>query len=212
MKNIDFCYSEIIKSRIDGPGKRDFILLKDCPLDCAYCINKLYLKESIRLHISSEKLISLIEKDYKMFEKYKSGISFGGGESLLQYQQLIEFDKLFPKEFTIFIETSINIDSEKFKYFLDNIDLNRFLFLIDIKDLNNEIYKKYTGISNENVLKNLNILKEYNLQEKCQIRVPIIEKYNKLKDRRQSVKYLKDLGFKNIEIFKYDVIKYKKEV
>ena len=36
-------------------------------------------------------------KDYKMFVKYKSGVSFGGGESLLQFEQIIEFDKMLSK-------------------------------------------------------------------------------------------------------------------
>lgn len=203
---MDFNYIEMIKSKIDGPGKRDFILLNNCILDCKYCINKLYLKKVESSLISPKELITLIEKDYNMFKKYKSGVSFGGGESLLQYKQLIEFDKLFPKEFSILIETSINIDSSKFKDFLNNINLDRLLFLIDIKDLNNEIYKKYTGISNEFVLENLEILKEYNLQDKCQIRVPIIKNYNTLKDRQKTIKILKNLGFRNIELLQYRVI------
>lgn len=209
---MNFNYIEMIKSKIDGPGKRDFILLNNCTLDCKYCINKLYLEKAKSKLVSPKELISLLEKDYEMFKKYKSGISFGGGESLLQYKQLIEFDKLFPKEFTILIETSINIKPENFKFFLNNVNLNRFLFLIDIKDLNNEIYKSYTSLSNEYVIENLNILKEYNLQEKCQIRVPIIKKYNKLKDRRKTIKYLKSLNFNNIELLKYRIIKEKREL
>lgn len=201
-----FDYIEMIKSKVDGPGKRDFILLNNCILDCKYCLNKIYLKQSKHNLITPQELILIIEKDYDMFRKYNSGVSFGGGESLLQYEAIIEFDKLFPKEFTILIETSINISSEDFRYFLDNINLTRFIFFIDIKDLNNYIYKEYTGISNENVIKNLNILKEYNLQEKCRIRVPIIKKYNTLQDRLKSIEYLKSLDFNNIDVFKYLIL------
>ena len=35
--------------------------------------------------------------DNELFRKYNSGVTFGGGESLLQYNQILEFDKLFSK-------------------------------------------------------------------------------------------------------------------
>ena len=204
---MNFNCMNIIKSSVDGPGKRDFILLKNCPLDCKYCINKLALKEAPNISLSPKKLIFKIEKDYDMFRKYKSGVSFGGGETLLQYKQLLEFDKLFPIEFTILIETSLNVAPKDFKIFLDNVNLNRILFLIDIKDINNEIYEEYTGISNKNVLYNLNILNLYGLQDKCKIRIPYIKNFNTIENMKKSEEYLYNLGFKDLQKFKYMVIK-----
>ena len=203
---MDFNYIGMMKSKINGPGKRDFVVLANCPLNCKYCINRLDLEGSFT-NLSPNELISMIEKDYDLFRKYNSGVTFGGGEALLQYKQILEFDKIFPKEFTILIETSLNVSPKYFNFFLNNINLERILFLIDIKDINNEIYEKYTGVSNKNVIYNLKLLSGYGYQDKCKIRIPYIKKFNTIKDMKKSREYLYNLGFRDFQEFKYMVMK-----
>ncbi len=78
-------------------------------------------------------------------------------------------------------------------------------YLIDIKDMNPEIYSRYTGKDNGNVLVNLKFLAEKGLAEKCVIRVPLIPDYNTLDDVSRSETKVKALGFERIDQFEYDV-------
>lgn len=191
---------------IDGKGFRDFVNLNNCILDCKYCINKKYLKESSHIFLTPEELLEKISIDFKYYDLFGGGVTFGGGESLLQSNQILEFRKLLNKKYNIYIETSININQDIFENFL--INMYNTNYLIDFKELNNEIYEKYTNISNNNVIDNIRIIQKYNLQNLCKIRVPLIPNYNTNEDRKKTVEFLKSLGFKDIDCFKYREIKY----
>ena len=69
--------------------------------------------------------------------------------------------------------------------------------------MNPIIYEKYTQLSQKKVIKNLSILEEHNLQNKCTIRVPLIPNYNTIKDREKSINWLHQHGFNNLDVFDY---------
>lgn len=62
---------------------------------------------------------------------------------------------------------------------------------------------KYTGKSNEKVLKNLAALQKNLSSGKIRVRVPYIYEYNDTQNIERTVRYLKKMGIKRIEQFDY---------
>lgn len=69
----------------DGNGIRSLILPAGCPLDCKYCGNKKY-KEIFPTTggFDVDDLGKYLAKDGVYFEMTNGGVTFGGGEPLLQ--------------------------------------------------------------------------------------------------------------------------------
>lgn len=99
---------------------------------------------------SVNEIFNKILKYKNYFIASGGGVTFSGGEPLLQYSFLIELIKLLKKEnIHVAIDTSGNVDlSDKMKELIDLTDL----FLLDIKCINDDICKKLTGHSNKKEL------------------------------------------------------------
>lgn len=69
--------------------------------------------------------------------------------------------------------------------------------------MSSQIYKKYTSMSNNFVINNLQLLKYSTKFKNTQIRVPHICNYNTPSDVYNSVAILRMMGFTNIEEFTY---------
>ena len=82
------------------------------------------------------------------------GFTFSGGEPLAQPNFLLELIEEL-KDYHLCIETSGFADSEIFKKVIDKLNL----VIMDIKLADNNEHQKYTGVSNEQILKNFEILK-----------------------------------------------------
>lgn len=201
MKNNTFKVLAISRHRIktDGQGITTLVALSSCPLNCIYCINKDLITNNRYKEMTSEELKDIVMQDYCYFVATNGGITFGGAEPLLQSECIKEFRKILKEDIRISIETSLNVNTSMLLNVIDIIDE----FIIDIKDMDNNIYKAYTGLSNNNVLKNLDVLVDRKMQDKCRIRVPLIPNFNTEEDKLKSIKKLKSLGFKNIDSFNY---------
>ena len=183
----------------DGNGITTLIALAGCPLNCKYCINKKVLNTKNIKELTEQELLSNILIDYCYFMATGGGITFGGGEPLLQSEMILKILDILPPNITVNIETSLNIDN---KFIGDIINRVNALF-IDIKSMNNKIYKEYTGVDNLNTLKWLKYIVDNNLQHKCIIRIPNIPDYTTKFDVEYSIKIIEEMGFKNIDTFDY---------
>lgn len=121
----------------DGNGITTLVGLYDCHLDCKYCLNRRILELNKYEIKTPEQLLSDIMIDYCYFVATNGGITFGGGEPLLQSDAIKEFRDILPKEVNINIETSLHVDN---KVLVDIMDSVKEL-IIDIKTSNSEIYK-----------------------------------------------------------------------
>lgn len=182
----------------DGRGITTLVTFYGCPLKCAYCLNPQCSDENtVRAEYSPKELIDIIEIDDIYFRMTEGGVTFGGGEPLLYSDFILQFCKLARPEWKIRIETSLNVPWEAVNALLDFVDL----WFIDIKDMNENIYQKYTGKENRQMIENLMKLETLIPQEKMHIRVPLIPGYNAEADIENSLRRLK--GFKCIEKLVY---------
>ena len=86
--------SEESMGLVDGPGIRYVVFLQGCMLRCKYCHNPETWDINRKCQsVSAEDLIKKIER-YKSYFGDEGGVTFSGGEPLLQPQFLIECLKL----------------------------------------------------------------------------------------------------------------------
>ena len=82
------------------------------------------------------------------------GVTFSGGEPLAQPKFLLELIEEL-KDYHLCIETSGFTDSKTFETIIEKLDF----IIMDIKLADSKEHEKYTGVSNEQILKNFEILK-----------------------------------------------------
>ncbi len=188
--------------KTDGVGVTTLVASFGCPLTCKYCINKRTWDPSMLskcVQMTPEQLYDKLKIDDLYFIATGGGITFGGGESLLHADFIAAFREVCGEKWQITLETSLNVPTEKLLTILPVADA----FIVDIKDMNPEIYRDYTGRSNERVIENLKILIKEKSPEQIKIRVPAIPEYNTKEDMEASVEILTNMGFTNIEVFPY---------
>ncbi len=187
---------------IDGEGVTTLVAFHGCPLHCKYCLNPHSLsKDTQCIERSVKELIDEVRIDQLYFLATGGGITFGGGEPLLNSAYIKEFCQQCPKEWRISIESSLNVPHKNVEDVLPFVKE----WIIDIKDMNPEIYKAYSGVSNERVIDNLKwIASEHpDLLASISIRLPHIPDYNTDDDRNKSQALLKTLGYTKFDRFEY---------
>lgn len=195
-----FTLHRILRHRIetDGKGVTTLIGLAFCPLSCRYCLNAKMLRQHSVINISPEELLEILMQDACYMIGTGGGVTFGGGEPLLQFKALLEFAKIKPKWMKMNLETSLQAPGEIIKMLIPYIDE----WIVDIKTLDPVLYKKYAEWPADDMLKNLDILAD-SVPDKCRIRIPVIPNY---KDKDTALKeeaLIRDKGFTNTETFEY---------
>lgn len=193
---------ERIRLTIDGKGVTTLVGAYGCPLQCKYCINPHAWSPDYAgkwKDYTPEELVEAVKIDHLYFLTTGGGITFGGGESLLHADFIREFREICPPQWRITAETSLNVPPKVFEKALAAVND----FIVDIKDMDPEIYERYTGKNNAQVLINLKTLAQNKEGRHIKIRVPQIPEYNTEKDRNSSVELIKQMGFDEIEVFPY---------
>ena len=166
-----------------------------CTLYCPVDARKVCGKE----HTVDEVLKEVL-KDKAFYETSGGGVTFSGGECMLQIDFLVEILKKC-KENGIHtaVDTAGHIPFESFEKILPYTDL----FLYDIKIFDSQKHKQYVGVGNELILENLKKLFERKV--KLWIRIPIIPDVNDSIEEIQKIKdFLKTIGTaEKIELLPY---------
>lgn len=120
-----------------------------------------------------DELINIIEKERVHVEQSGGGVTFSGGEPLMHPDFLIELlDACGEKNLHRAVDTSGFADTE----ILLEVAKRTELFLYDLKLLDSAKHKKWTGVGNQLILKNLKILAETGAN--INIRIPLIKNVN----------------------------------
>lgn len=184
----------------DGQGVTTLVAFHGCPLRCKYCLNAQCLRaDGVWRQMTVTEILDEVMVDDLYFQATNGGITFGGGEPLLRYDKIVEFCKLCPKEWRIYIETSLNVERRALEAVAPYIDH----YLIDVKDMNPDIYHRYTSVGNSRVLDNLRWLADHADPGKVTIRLPHIPDYNTDADITKSREHLEAMGFTDFDCFEY---------
>ena len=183
----------------DGFGITTLAAAAGCPLHCRWCINKELLLKAKPENVTPEEFLERVRIDDLYFRATGGGITFGGGEPLLQAAFIKEFREICPEEWTITVETSLSVPRNNLAQVIDAVDL----FVVDCKDMNEDIYRQYTGGELSVAEENLRFLLQRKDAESVLVRVPLIPGYNTAEDQRQSAEKLRMMGVKRLDLFSY---------
>ena len=181
----------------DGDGVTTLVAFSGCPLRCKYCLNKASWDMANGRDYTPEMLFEEVKIDQLYFLATHGGITFGGGEPLLQVEFIKEFRALCGPQWQIVAETSLNVPFENVQALDPILDG----YIVDIKDMNPEIYKAYTGKDNALTISNLQWLLQRNDPNRIIVRVPHIPDFNTDEDVERSKKRLETMGVTSIDEF-----------
>ena len=183
----------------DGEGVTTLVAFNGCPLRCRYCLNKTSWELDKGRDYTPEILFEEVKIDHLYFLATHGGVTFGGGEPLLQVEFIKAFRELCGPQWQILAETSLNVPFEN----VQTIDPILDGYIIDIKDMNPEVYQAYTSKDNSVVLTNLEWLLKHGDPNRIMVRVPHIPEFNTDEDVAKSIERLKAMGVENIDEFNY---------
>ena len=146
-------------STLDGPGIRTVVFMQGCALRCKYCHNPdtwaVQGPEAPEYEV--EELMDIILRNRPYYEASGGGLTFSGGEPLLQHRFIKEiFEHCRKEKISTAYDSSLYISSQ---VVLDLIPFTD-LVLADIKHINTEKSKLLTGADNRLNLENIKLLNE----------------------------------------------------
>lgn len=202
MKDL-FCRISSFQSlgTVDGPGVRAVVFMQGCPLSCHCCHNPETWDYKGGEEISAENLLNKILRLKGYFGKY-GGVTFSGGEPLMQADFLLKFIPILKNEgIHVAIDTSGCILNDTVKKAVEMSDL----ILLDYKYTNKTDYLKFTGMDINNADDFLNYL--YSINKPTWIRQVIIPEIN---DTEESLLKLYALEKKYSCIEKTELLAFRK--
>lgn len=153
-----------------------------CALLCPHDAREICGKEYTALEVMNE-----IIKDKSLYENSGGGVTFSGGESMLQIDFLEELLKCCKNEgIHTAVDTAGHLPFEYFERIIPYTDL----FLYDLKCFDADVHKKYTGVTNGLILENLGRLLKANVP--LWVRIPIVPTVNGSVDEMKSIKAMLD--------------------
>lgn len=126
---------------VDGPGLRMVVFLQGCPLRCRYCHNPDTWAAAGGEERSSEE-IAAWAKRYKRFFGREGGVTFSGGEPLLQADFVLGCVEALHKEGVhCALDTGAGLWNERAQQLFDAVDL----VILDVKHSDEADFHRLTG-------------------------------------------------------------------
>lgn len=162
--------------KFDEKGKPSIVwdICKECEtFDCVKICPNNALKQCVREYTVDE-IAAILRRDLNNWGPV-GGVTFSGGEPLLQHGFLVEVLKQCHRlQIHTAIETSAYVKQEVFLEVFKYID---FAF-IDVKNMDRDKHKEGTGVYNDLVLSNIEALKRSGWRGRLVLRQPTIADYN----------------------------------
>lgn len=199
------CKKQILfyKDKCSGCGKCKTVCqysLKNCDFcgKCAlFCPNE--AREICGKEYTIEEVFAEIIKDKDFYLSSGGGVTFSGGECMLQIDFLSEIlQKCKENGIHTAVDTAGSVPWEYFERILPYTDL----YLYDVKCISEELHKDGTGVSNRLILENLKNLILH--QAKIIVRVPVVPGFNVNDFEMEKIKaFLQQYSIRNVEFLPY---------
>lgn len=203
-----FIHSFESLAAVDGLGLRCAVFLAGCPLRCAYCHNP-DTWSGTGQKTNADALVKKIAR-YKPYFKDEGGVTFSGGEPLLQAEFLQECIPLLKSEgINYAIDTSGGVElSNSVRLVLEKSQM----VILDLKFWDDDSYIKYTGRDMRQTLDMLNFLES--IGKRTWIRTVVVpgindseemlDKYIKIIRNFSCIEKYELLGFHTMGFYKYE--------
>lgn len=156
----------------DGPGNRLVYHLQGCNFRCKWCSNPESMPiENPKAHdYTVDELADEVERSRMMFFD-GGGVTFTGGECTLQADELVEMLKRLR---TIGVNTAIETNGSSPRL----VEIAKYVdyLIVDFKHYDSEAHRKWIGVGNSQVLKNIEAL--ILTGKELHLRIPLINEVN----------------------------------
>ncbi len=133
---------------VDGPGIRTVIFFSGCRLRCLFCHNP-EMFQTKEKNMDVDTLVKKVLRNKPYFKRNQGGVTFSGGEPLLQIDFLIEVCKKLKNEKIHIALDTAGVGIGEYDEILSLVDL----VILDIKHTDPLGYEKMTGQKQEEVEK-----------------------------------------------------------
>lgn len=166
-----------------------------CVLFCPHDARRVCGKE-----YTADEVINEVIKDKIYYENSGGGVTFSGGECMLQIGFLEEaLKKCRENEIHTAVDTAGNVHWDCFERILPYTDL----FLYDIKCISEQLHVEGTGVTNVKILQNLKKLSE-SFSGEIIIRIPVIKGFNdSVEELKKIADFLKSIRHTGVELLPY---------
>ncbi len=194
---------EVCKNAVHqvADGKHE-VAFEKCTL-CGGCIAECPAGAlgTMGVELSAEEVIQKIKTD-EIFWGKTGGVTFSGGEVLMQPEFLLELLKVSKKRgYHTCVDTSGYAPWEKLEAIAEYTDV----WLYDIKAYTKEIHRKATGVDNQIILENLIRLGQR--QAEIYIRIPLIREVNAGREEVEKIAdFLKEVPVKGVTLMPYHTL------
>ncbi|MCI1663546.1 pyruvate formate-lyase-activating protein [Bifidobacterium crudilactis] len=140
--DIGFVHSWDINTSVDGPGTRMTVFMSGCPLRCQYCQNPDTWKMRDGQPVYLSAMINKIDRYKDLFKATGGGITFSGGESMMQPAFV---SRVFRAAKEMGVHTCLDTSGFLNRNYTDDMIKDIDLCLLDVKSGDEDTYKEVTG-------------------------------------------------------------------
>jgi len=148
--------------------------LSKCSL-CGRCVDACMTgaREIIGQQMTVSEVMSEVEKDIIFYDQSGGGVTFSGGEPLMQPEFLLALlNQCQAQGIHTAVDTSCYAEAK----IVDMVSEKTDLFLCDLKHMDSHVHERFTGVGNNLILDNIKRLAEAG--KEIVIRVPVIPGFN----------------------------------
>jgi len=191
---------------VDGPGIRTVFFMQGCPARCAYCHNPDSWNYNGGRDVEIQELVYRAKRGQSYYGK-EGGITFSGGEPLLQGEFLLEAIKALKEEG---LHVAIDTSGTYFDQYTEAVIEAADMILLDIKHVDPTQFKELTGCSQNNLQPLIDVINR--LEKPVWIRQVIMPGYNDTEEYIASLNdFLKRIHpIKKVELLAYHSMAVKK--
>lgn len=189
---------------LDGPGIRMVVFFQGCRLRCAYCHNPDTWAFRKGISTTAEIIVEKAKR-YKPYFKFNDGgVTFSGGEPLMQPEFLLECLKLCKREGIHTVLDTAGVGMGDYEEILNYTDL----VILDIKHSNSIKYKDITGmdIGCYNEFKEALIRNKNDIWIKHVVTPGINDNLNDMREFEKEVITFPDDMVKKVELLPYHTL------
>ena len=175
-------------------SREDCILCGECACICIAGARSVCGKE-----YTVEQVMEQVIADKAFYEKSGGGVTFSGGECMLQPAFLAALLKACREaEISTAVDTASCVPFDRFERILQDTDL----FLHDIKCVSPDLHKAYTGVDNTLILENYRRLLAGNAR--VWVRIPVVPGFNDRPEEMEKIRaFLAENPPEKVELLAY---------
>lgn len=158
-------------------------------------------REIIGQRMTAAEVMAQVKKDTIFYDQSGGGVTFSGGEPLMQPEFLLSLLGACRAEgIRTAVDTTCHADPQVIHRVAEIADL----FLCDIKHINGRLHRQFTGVDNERTLSNIRMLST--IAKEVYIRIPIIPGFNNgLDNIEQTAQFVQELKtVRRVDILPYN--------